>query len=63
MKVLSLFDGMAFKTMLRQLISKWGVMSTEMQMAYSSHIYHRATVAVTSKRIITITHGRNFCGR
>lgn len=25
------FDGMAFKTMLRQLISKWGVMSIEMQ--------------------------------
>lgn len=29
------FDGMAFKTMLRQLISKWGIMSTEMQEAYS----------------------------
>lgn len=28
------FDGMAFKTMLRQLISKWGIMSTEMQNAY-----------------------------
>ena len=28
------FDAMAFKTMLRQLISKWGVMSTEMQSAY-----------------------------
>ena len=28
------FDGMAFKTMLRQLISKWGVMSIEMQQAY-----------------------------
>lgn len=27
------FDGMAYKTMLRQLISKWGVMSTEMQQA------------------------------
>ena len=27
------FDGMAFKTMLRQLISKWGIMSVEMQMA------------------------------
>lgn len=25
------FDGMAYKTMLRQLISKWGIMSTEMQ--------------------------------
>lgn len=28
------FDGMAYKTMLRQLISKWGVMSTDMQNAY-----------------------------
>jgi recombination protein RecT len=27
------FDGMAYKTMLRQLISKWGVMSIEMQQA------------------------------
>lgn len=28
------FDGMAFKTMLRQLISKWGIMSIDMQQAY-----------------------------
>ena len=28
------FDGMAYKTMLRQLISKWGVMSIEMQSAF-----------------------------
>lgn len=28
------FDAMAYKTMLRQLISKWGVMSIEMQQAY-----------------------------
>lgn len=27
------FDGMAYKTMLRQLISKWGIMSIEMQLA------------------------------
>ena len=27
------FDGMAYKTMLRQLISKWGIMSTEFQTA------------------------------
>lgn len=27
------FDGMAFKTMMRQLISKWGIMSTELQNA------------------------------
>lgn len=30
------FDGMAKKTMLRQLISKWGVMSIEMQTAFES---------------------------
>lgn len=29
------FDGMALKTMLRQLISKWGIMSIEMQEAYA----------------------------
>lgn len=29
------FDGMAYKTMLRQLISKWGIMSTELQEAYT----------------------------
>ena len=27
------FDGMAYKTMLRQLISKWGIMSIDMQVA------------------------------
>ena len=30
------FDGMAYKTMLRQLISKWGIMSIEMTMAMDS---------------------------
>lgn len=30
------FDGMAYKTMLRQLISKWGIMSIEMQKALES---------------------------
>lgn len=30
------FDGMAYKTMLRQLISKWGIMSVEMQSAIDS---------------------------
>ncbi len=29
------FDGMAKKTMLRQLISKWGIMSTEMRTAFA----------------------------
>lgn len=30
------FDGMAYKTMLRQLISKWGVMSIELQKAFEN---------------------------
>ena len=30
------FDGMAMKTMLRQLLSKWGIMSIEMQTAYEA---------------------------
>lgn len=30
------FDGMAYKTMLRQLISKWGPMSIDMQEAYDA---------------------------
>lgn len=30
------FDGMAHKTMIRQLISKWGTMSIELQIAYDS---------------------------
>ena len=30
------FDGMACKTMLRQLISKWGIMSADMQQAFAA---------------------------
>ena len=30
------FDAMAYKTMLRQLISKWGIMSIELQSAIDS---------------------------
>ena len=30
------FDGMAHKTMLRQLISKWGVMSIDLQTAFEA---------------------------
>ena len=32
------FDGMAYKTMLRHLISKWGVMSTELQTAIEAEV-------------------------
>lgn len=30
------FDGMAYKTMLRQLISKWGIMSVDMRQAFEN---------------------------
>lgn len=30
------FDGMAYKTMLRQLISKWGIMSIDLQTAFEN---------------------------
>lgn len=30
------FDGMAYKTMIRQLISKWGIMSIELQNAFDN---------------------------
>ena len=32
------FDGMAFKTMIRQLISKWGIMSIDLQKAFETDI-------------------------
>lgn len=32
------FDAMGFKTMLRQLISKWGVMSVELQQAFEADV-------------------------
>lgn len=38
------FDGMAYKTMIRQLISKWGIMSVEMQNAYTSDMTFRDNI-------------------
>lgn len=38
------FDGMAFKTMLRQLISKWGIMSIDMQNAFASDNTYKDTL-------------------
>jgi len=37
------FDGMAYKTMLRQIISKWGIMSIEMQQAFESDVVAEVT--------------------
>ena len=34
------FDGMAQKTMLRQLIGKWGIMTTEMQKAFEQDAFY-----------------------
>ena len=36
------FDAMAFKTMLRQLISKWGIMSIDLQTAFEADIQQDA---------------------
>jgi recombination protein RecT len=38
------FDSMAHKTLLRQLISKWGIMSIEMQQAYEADIAAEQTI-------------------
>lgn len=38
------FDGMAYKTMLRQLISKWGIMSIDMQNAISNDYSYHTTL-------------------
>lgn len=41
------FDGMALKTMYRQLISKYGIMSTEMQKAFVNDMTAHSTVDAT----------------
>lgn len=45
------FDGMAIKTMLRQLISKWGIMSIEMRQAFEADM---STIQVSTKNNETI---------
>lgn len=45
------FDDMAKKTMLRQLISRWGVMSTEMQKAFESD---DSTADIQNDDIVTV---------
>ncbi|MGV7005456.1 recombinase RecT [Desulfovibrio sp. QI0442] len=42
------FDGMAYKTMLRQILSKWGIMSVEMQQAYIADMHAVNEGGVTS---------------
>ena len=59
------FDAMAFKTMLRQLISKWGIMSIDMQSAYDGDTnamrdnddYTESTVAPISA-VVSDTTGK-----
>ena len=50
------FDGMAMKTMLRQLISKWGVMSTEMQTAYQ---YDEGTPIMKGSEFVAVDYVDN----
>lgn len=38
------FDGMAYKTMIRQLISKWGIMSIDMQTAFTNDMSFKETL-------------------
>lgn len=45
------FDGMAKKTLLRQLISKWGIMSTEIQIAFAND--GSMSEVVNSSEIVT----------
>lgn len=45
------FDGMAYKTMLRQLISKWGVMSIDLQKAFEGDM---ATLSQSSTMRLTL---------
>lgn len=42
------FDGMAYKTMLRQLISKWGIMSIDMQNAFENDMTFTDTSGAVS---------------
>lgn len=42
------FDAMAFKTMLRQLISKWGVMSIDLQRAYEEDVAAESSEYITA---------------
>ena len=44
------FDGMGYKTMLRQLISKWGIMSIELQSAFTNDMTFRENQNEEPKR-------------
>ena len=50
------FDGMAMKTMLRQLISKWGIMSTELQTAYH---YDEGTPVMSGSEFVDVDYVDN----
>ena len=49
------FDAMARKTMLRQLISKWGIMSIEMQKALDSDMAVVGVFSLSSSSVIRDT--------
>lgn len=45
------FDAMAFKTMLRQLISKWGIMSIDLQTAFEQDVVQESEEYVEAAEI------------
>lgn len=45
------FDGMAYKTMLRQLISKWGIMSIDLQTAFEQDVISADTDEVLTTEV------------
>lgn len=45
------FDAMAFKTMLRQLISKWGIMSIDLQTAFEQDVVQESEEYVEASEI------------
>lgn len=53
------FDAMAFKTMLRQIISKWGIMSVELQTAFEADVTDEADDAYLQAEEAALPDGQS----
>lgn len=53
------FDAMAFKTMLRQIISKWGIMSVELQTAFDADVTDEADDAYLQAEEAALPDGQS----
>lgn len=53
------FDAMAFKTMLRQIISKWGIMSVELQTAFEADVTDEADGAYLQAEEAALPDGQS----